>query len=328
MKFRNTLLALKGMGMGIAEVIPGVSGGTIAFVTGIYERLLEAIRSVDLLLFRNLLKGRLKAVWEQVDGAFLAVLFGGMAMGVVVGVFGISYLMEHQREILYAFFFGLIIASAWYIGRKVDTWSASRIVALVAGLAIAYFISRISPAEGSVNPVYLFVSGFLAVSALMLPGISGSFILLLMGMYPVVLGAVRHILGGEGFDTLWILLCFIAGMAAGLIIFSRILTWMFHHYHELTLALLAGFMIGSLSKIWPWRIPVEWLTAEGIISTEGIPGEHARILVEKTVLPKVYTTFADPHVAGVVLSALLGIAIIAIAVYLEQRVQTQQQTQV
>jgi putative membrane protein len=320
MRTHHILLALKGVAMGIAEVIPGVSGGTIAFITGIYERLLEAIRSFDLRVPRLLLTWRIADLWKHVDGAFLLVLLGGMAIGVVAGIFGVSWLLEHEKEMLYAFFFGLILASAWYVGRKVPRWQPSQIAALAIGIGVAFLITQVSPAEGNLHPAYIMISGFLAVSALMLPGISGSFILLLLGMYALVLGAVKQFLSGS-LEMWWIILSFVAGMIAGLLIFSRVLTWMFRRYHDMTLALLAGFMLGSLGKIWPWRIPAAWLDANGNLITEGTPGEHARILEDQVVMPSAYTAIGEPHTVGVVICFVLGIALIAIAIIAEKHVR-------
>jgi putative membrane protein len=313
-------LVLKGMAMGIAEVIPGVSGGTIAFISGIYERLLKAIRSLDLELIGHLTHARLWKAFKHLDGRFLVFLLMGMAVGIVAGVFGISHLLEHYSEILYAFFFGLILASAWYVGKGVKQWDAASIIAIIAGAGIAFVITQVSPAQGVIHPLYIGLSGFLAISALMLPGISGSFILLLLGMYTVVIGTLKNILSGD-LAGWWILLCFIGGMVIGLLVFSRVLTWMFRHYHEVTLALLAGFMLGSLPKIWPWRVPVKWLDGNGIMQTTGVPGHDARILSESTVLPEQYSV-GDPDTALAICASLLGVAVILAATVIEKRLKS------
>jgi putative membrane protein len=319
---KRVALILKGMAMGVAEVIPGVSGGTIAFITGIYERLLEALRSLDLELLDFLRRAQFRKIYDHLDGSFLLFLLMGMAAGIIVGVFGISHLLEHYPEIVYAFFFGLILASAWYVGKGVKQWNASTVAALILAAVVAFIITRFSPAEGNVQPLYILLSGFLAISALMLPGISGSFILLLLGMYTVVIGTVKNILSGD-LSGWWILLCFMGGMVLGLLVFSRLLTWMFRHYHEVTLAMLAGFMLGSLVKIWPWRVPVKWLDAEGVIQSVGVPGDDARILSEAVVLPGQYT-IGDPDTTLAICAALLGIGVIVVASIVEKRLKPSQ----
>ncbi len=310
------MLALKGMAMGIAEVIPGVSGGTIAFITGIYERILLAIRDFDLVFLKLLFTGKFREIWNRVDHLFLLLLLGGMACGVVAGVFGVTHLMETYPEVLWAFFFGLIVASAWYVGRQVKEWSIAKIAAVCIGIIVAYMVTVISPVEGSTNLLYVMLSGLLAICALMLPGVSGSFVLLLLGMYTVIIGSVKDILMGAGMDKLVLISCFIVGMVVGVVSFSRVLTWMFRQYHMLTLALLSGFMIGALPKIWPWRIPVRWLGEDGSVITSGTPGEHAKILAEKQVLPGDY--FGDPHTTMVIVSFILGFLLILAASYFEK----------
>lgn len=314
---RPFALMLKGIAMGIAEVIPGVSGGTIAFITSIYERLLAAIKRVDIEFLKLILRGRFSDAWKMLDRIFLLWLFGGMGCGVVSGVFGVSHLMTHYPEILWAFFFGLIAASAWYIGRQVQGWNAGRILLLLLGIAIAYVITQVSPAHGNTQLWYVALSGFLAISALMLPGISGSFILLLLGMYPIVIGAVKSVLTSPGGTEIILLTCFALGMLIGVIAFSRVLTWMFRHYHASTLALLAGFMVGSLGKIWPWRIPVRWIESTGNMKTTGVMEEGARVVSEQVVLPGSYPY--EPHTIAVVLALLAGVAIILLTMYFESR---------
>ena len=304
--------------MGIAEVIPGVSGGTIAFITGIYERLLLAIRAFDAQFFRLILTGQFRDAWRKLDTTFLVLLLMGMACGVIAGVFGITHLMEKYPEVLWAFFFGLIISSAWYVGRQVSVWNAKRVIVLCIGIAGAFAVTIISPAEGSTNLLFVTLSGLLAICALMLPGISGSFVLLLLGMYTVIIGSIKELLSGDGMDDIVLILCFVCGMIIGLMVFSRILTWMFRHYHMSTLALLSGFMIGSLSKIWPWRIPTKWIDAQGNIGTTSIPPEHARVLTEKQVFPGEYV-IGDPHTAMVAVSFVAGLLVIAGALYFEKR---------
>jgi putative membrane protein len=306
--FNNIKLALKGMLMGIAEVIPGVSGGTIAFITGIYERLIDAIRSVDLQFAGHIGKGRLRTAWGHIDGNFLAVLLIGMAIGVVTGVFGVTHLMDNYPEELWGFFFGLIVASAIYIGRRVQHWSWDKIILLLLGGVFSYGITVLSPAVGSQSLIYVFASGLIAISALILPGISGSFILLLLGMYTVVIPSVKQLLTLQ-FDALPIVLAFGIGCIIGVMSFSRVLSWLFHNFHNRTLAFLTGVMIGSLNKIWPWRNPEQWLSESGEIIASSEIVEDAKLLVEHNVAPANYT-LADPNTLVVVICAIVGFTIV------------------
>ncbi len=300
--------AFKGMAMGMAEVIPGVSGGTIAFITGIYEKLLNSIKAFGPEALSAFKKEGIAGVWTAINGSFLAALIGGMVMGIVVGVFGITYLLDNYPPAVWAFFFGLIIASAVYIGRQITRWSAAEIGCLIFGAIIAYGITIISPAEGSHNLLFVFLCGVLAISALILPGISGSFILLLMGMYTYIINdTLRPALSTFAIDKLLVMFVFAMGCLTGLMTVSRLLSWTFKHYRSITLAMLTGFMIGSLNKIWPWRNPIEWLRDDAmniILDDEGLP---KKILMEENVLPVNYDG-GDPMVVVVVIMIVLGLA--------------------
>ncbi|MFT6707224.1 MAG: putative membrane protein [Flavobacteriales bacterium] len=299
--------AFKGMAMGMAEVIPGVSGGTIAFITGIYEKLLNSIKAFGPEAIRAYKEGGVSAVWIAINGTFLVTLVGGMVLGIVVGVFGITYLLDNYPPAVWAFFFGLIIASAIYIGRQISKWSAAEIGFLVIGAIIAYGITIISPAEGSHSLLFVFLCGVLAISALILPGISGSFILLLLGMYTYVINdTLKPALSTFAFDKLLVMFVFAMGCLTGLMTVSRLLSWTFKHYRSVTLATLTGFMLGSLNKIWPWRNPIEWLRDDAmniILNEEGLP---KKILMEENVLPGNYDG-GDPMVLMVVVMIVLGL---------------------
>ena len=269
-------LALRGMAMGIAEVIPGVSGGTIAFITGIYETLINTIKAFSPSLIKTFKQDGVNGVWSAINGNFLISLMVGMAMGIVVGVFGVTHLLENYPQHLWGFFFGLIVASAIYIGRQVGKWGAQEVVGLLVGIAVAYYITVASPAQGNEALWYVFISGMIAISALILPGISGSFILLLMGMYTVVLPEVRNALTTFETESLILVSVFAMGCLVGLTTISRVLSWMFSNHKNLTLATLTGFMIGSLNKVWPWRnVLSERLNSKG----EMVP------FLEESVLP-------------------------------------------
>lgn len=305
------MLALKGMAMGIAEVIPGVSGGTIAFITGIYEELIHTIKTIlGPGLLRAYRKGGVAEAWKTGNFAFLLSLLFGMALGVGGGVFGITHLLEHYPVLLWAFFFGLIIASSIYIGRQVETWTWREILSLAAATLLAFYITIATPSQGNPALWFVFVSGVIAISALMLPGISGSFMLLLMGMYTLIIPSVKSVLQNQDAASLVIVAVFGAGCLIGLSTFSRVLSWLFKHFRQTTLAALTGFMIGSLNKIWPWRNVIETrINSKG----EEVP------FLERSVLPGQYE--GDPMILGVILLAIVGF----VTVFLIERVGTQKE---
>lgn len=302
-------LALKGMAMGMAEVVPGVSGGTIAFITGIYERLINAVKSFDPVFLRLFFRLRLKGAFLHVDGGFLVTLLAGMLVGVVIGVFGISHLLENHPEELWGFFFGLILASVLYVGRRVDAWSTARILMVVVSAVATYFLTSLTPAEGSGDLAYVFLCGVIAISALILPGISGSFMLLLLGMYTVIIPALRRLMSGFAVDDLVMLVVFGFGCLTGLAVFSRILSWTFKHYRSNTLAILTGIMLGSLNKIWPWRNPTLWADEQGNVLTEPGVLPDLRVLVEENVWPAAYTQ-GEPDVWLVVICGVVGFVLV------------------
>jgi putative membrane protein len=312
--------ALKGMAMGIAEVIPGVSGGTIAFITGIYEKLIDTIKAFGPELFSALRQGGLKQGWKAINGNFLLALIIGMAIGIVGGVFGVVHLLENYPILLWSFFFGLIIASAIYIGRQVGKWGAAEIIGLVAGIAIAYFITVASPAEGNRALWFVFISGSIAISALILPGISGSFMLLLMGMYTYIIPTVKDTLKTLNPDGLGVLIVFALGCAVGLFIFSRILSLLLHRYHQPTMAVLTGFMIGSLNKIWPWRVPVSGLTEDGTMVQWEKGIELDKIIEEVNLWPSTYAErMGDPSTLYAILLMFIGFVLVFGIDYLSKK---------
>ena len=246
-------IMLKGAAMGVAEVIPGVSGGTLAFITGIYERLLTAISNVNLGLITTLKKEGLKAVWAKIDGLFLTKLLAGMALGFVVGLKLVVSLLESHPVLIWSFFFGLILASIPLIGKQVKKWGGMEVALLVFGAALVYWITITAPSQGSEHLLMVFVAGIIGVSALMLPGLSGSFVLLLMGMYTIIMPAVHDFLGNPFGPETGIVIAFGLGMLIGLLTFAKVLSFTFKKYPNPTLALLTGFLIGSLNKVWPWQ---------------------------------------------------------------------------
>lgn len=304
-------MVLKGMAMGIAEVIPGVSGGTIAFITGIYEKLLHTIKAFGPEAIQAFRKEGISGFWSAINGTFLVALLFGMGIGIGIGVFGVTHLMESFPEVLWAFFFGLIIASAIYIGKQVSRWSVPEYLLLSLGAIFAFYITTISPANGNESLWFVFLSGAIAISALILPGISGSFILLLMGMYTFVIPTVKDALTTFNPDSLVILAVFGAGCLTGLVLFSRVLSWTFENHKSKTLALLTGFMIGSLNKIWPWRNPTEWLQDDAgnmILNSKGLQ----KVIKEENIAPWNYeiVTQQDPMIIASIIAAILGFGLV------------------
>lgn len=243
---------LRGVLMGAADIVPGVSGGTMAFITGIYDRLLGSIRAFDLELLRMLLRADVRAAWAHVDGNFLLALFAGIATSIVTLARGISWLLEFHPVPLWAFFFGLILASALVLLRQIEAWHPLRLLAMLAGTAIAAGIALSPMLSLDVGLAGVFVAGFMAICAMILPGISGSFILVLLGMYGPTLAAVK------GLDLAY-LAVLAAGAGCGLLCFSRLLHWLLHRFHQATMSLLTGFLFGSLLVVWPWKRTLAWV---------------------------------------------------------------------
>lgn len=302
-------LALKGAAMGIAEVIPGVSGGTIAFITGIYEQLIDSIKAFGPGLIGTFKNSGFKGVWDEINGSFLLNLGVGMVLGVVVGVFGVTHILETYPVLLWSFFFGLIVASAIYIGKQVKHWGGKQIAGLIFGIAVAFYITIAAPSEGNEALWFVFLSGVIAISALILPGISGSFILLLMGMYTIIVPIVKTTLTTFAVDGLVVMGVFAAGCLIGLMSFSRVLSWTFKRYHDTTMAVLTGFMIGSLNKIWPWRQAVKGLDENGNIIEITPEVQADKILEEVNLFPGDYAlNVGESYLMIAILLMLLGFA--------------------
>ena len=249
---------LKGFAIGAANVIPGVSGGTIAFITGIYERLIEAISRFDGVTAGLLLKFRLGEAWRRVDGRFL----GALGLGVVVSILTMARILEwgfeHYPVMVWAFFFGLIAASLPAVCRQVKRWEVGSTVAIVTGVGSAVSMAFMAPASGSDNVFYLVLCGVVAMCSMIVPGLSGSFVLLLMGNYKIIMiEAVNNLTEGAIWEGLRILIPFGLGAVAGLIVLARFLRWLFHAWHDIAMALITGFVAGSLVLIWPWKDTLE-----------------------------------------------------------------------
>lgn len=290
------IIYLKGMAMGAADVVPGVSGGTIAFITGIYERLIQAIRSVNLQWFSLLFQGKWQECWQRADGGFLVALIAGIGTSVLLLAGVISWLLLNEPVLIWAFFFGLIIASSIYITRQVSHWSIAAMVLLCLGAAFAVTIGLARPAEVEVSTAYLFMCGAIAICAMILPGISGSFILVLLGAYSVILQAVHQL-------DLAVLLVFMTGCVVGILLFSHVLGWLLEHHHDPMLAALTGFLIGSLYLIWPWKEVISYYTSG---SGKQKPLEQLNVSPERFS----EVTGQDPQVLLVILLVCLGVILV------------------
>lgn len=248
---------LKGLAMGAANVIPGVSGGTVALVTGIYERLINALKSCDFKALKLLLSRDFKGAWQHVDGSFLAAILGGVAVSIISLAKLLEYLLGSYEVLTMAFFFGLIAVSVLSVGRTVKQWGVSAISALLVGTLLAVSVAFLAPAGENANAGYLFVCGVVAICSMILPGLSGSFVLIIMGNYALVLGAIGR------FDMA-ILLPMALGCGIGLLAFAHLLGWVYAKFHDQTVALMTGFILGSLAIVWPWKNTLtEVVTREG-----------------------------------------------------------------
>ena len=300
------IIGLKGLAMGAADVVPGVSGGTIAFISGIYQELIDSINGINFSLIKTIKNEGLLAAWKQANGSFLISLLLGIGISILTFSKIIVKLLDTQPILLWSFFFGLIIVSIVLIYKEITHWRTVSFLALIFGIVVSYYITIARPSLATDSHFYLFLSGFIAIIAMILPGISGSFILLLMGSYETVLGTINKVREGivslnmqlfwEAFSKL---LVFIVGAVLGIKAFSKILNWMFSNHKNTTLALLVGFMMGSLNKVWPWKEVLETR-----INSHGktVP------FLEKSILPQDF--IGDAQISYALLFAILGFTVI------------------
>lgn len=243
---RSLRLFVTGLSMGIADLVPGVSGGTIAFLSGIYEELLESIRIVSGTTLKLLLQGKMILAVQSVPFSFLIPLVGGLGLSIFSLANLLSWLLNSYPVFVWSFFFGLVLASVFIVLKRVVSWDLPDKIAFTVATIAAYFLVGAVPIETPTNLLFIFLSGAIAICAMILPGISGSFILLLLGKYQYILAAVV----GRDFLTLAV---FIGGCIIGLSVFARFLSWLFAHHHDISVVVLAGIMLGSIRKIWPWK---------------------------------------------------------------------------
>ena len=292
----------KGLAMGVADVVPGVSGGTIAFISGIYEELIETIHNIDLGFFKIWKKEGFLKAWEHYNLSFLLALFSGVFISIISLAKLITWLLDVYPIMVWSFFFGLVIASIVFVGKQITNWRLAVIGALLVASVLSYLITIADPIGSPESTWFLFLAGFIAIIAMILPGISGAFILLLMGAYTAVIGIVTQL--GEGMTTLnsslflsalGKLLIFGLGAIIGLKMFSRVLNWMFKHHKNLILAVLTGFMVGALNKIWPWKEVLQYRMNH---AGENIP------FIERSILPQNYE--GNPQILYAIIFAIIG----------------------
>lgn len=295
-------VSLKGIAMGAADVVPGVSGGTIAFISGIYEELLQSISNINIDLFKTLKNEGFKAAWKQLNGNFLLALFLGIAVSFISLAKLISWLLDTHPILLWSFFFGLVVASIIYVAKQIEKWNVLSITLLIGTTFLAYIITTLPPlvSEDS-SLLFIFLAGAIAICAMILPGISGSFILVLLGAYKPVLSALTN-------KNIPVIVVFMLGAILGLLSFSRVLKWLFAHYKNLTLAALTGFIIGSLNKIWPWKKVLTYRTNS---HGEKVPFN------EESILPSSFD--GDPQIVYAFLLALVGFGLILLLEKLAQK---------
>lgn len=260
--------------MGAADAVPGVSGGTIAFISGIYEELISSISQVNLSLLKTLKENGIKSAWKQINGNFLLALITGIFISFVSFMRLAKYLLEHHPILIWAFFFGLVIASILYIAKQIKQWTFLNILTAIIAAFLAYYITTLPSLANNDSPYFLFIAAAIAICAMILPGISGAFILVLLGAYKTLSTAFHD------FDIKNILI-FVAGAVTGLLSFSKLLKWLFNNHKNFTLAILTGFIIGSLNKIWPWK---ETLSTRIDSNGAEIP------VLQQSILPNKFTT--------------------------------------
>ncbi|WP_262492462.1 DUF368 domain-containing protein [Marinobacter sp. AL4B] len=283
----------RGMAMGAADIVPGVSGGTIAFITGIYFRLLEAISAAPVAFVRQLVRGDFLGFWRAIDGFFLISLLAGILTSIASLASLITWLLDQHPILIWSFFFGLIVASVWHVGQQVKRYSTVLLVPLLAGAVFAWWVTTLPASEVDPSALAFLGAGALAICAMILPGISGSFLLLIIGMYAPVLSAIKTAAIGD-------LAVFMVGCLIGLLSVARLITLAFKHAHDTVLALLTGFMIGALVKVWPWQETLSWRTNS---SGEKVP------LTQLPVSPDTWAMLYDqePLVGLATLMACVGL---------------------
>ncbi len=304
---KNIMVAVKGACMGAADVIPGVSGGTIAFIMGIYDEFVGSLASINMEAVRLLFGGKFKEFWKHINGSFLLSLFIGIGFSVIALAGLMQYLLANQPIQTWAFFFGLIVASSLFIVRGIKGWAVREALFLISGVILGVVICTLTPTQTPDALWFIFLSGALAICAMVLPGISGSFILLILGKYQYIMGAISGLVSGADFGANLLVICvFGAGVVVGILAFSKFLHWLLARWQKETMIVLAGFIIGSLVKVWPWsnmdaivasQFPVVARMEEaGIADLSGVVAE--------------YSGLVNYHIGSAIVFAVLGFALV------------------
>jgi putative membrane protein len=290
--FDYLIISLKGMAMGAADAVPGVSGGTIAFISGIYEELIASISLVNFSLIKTFKNEGIKSVWNKVNGNFLLSLVIGILISFVSFMKIAKHLLELHPILVWSFFFGLVLASILYVSKQIKKWDPLRITLFILAVFLAYYITTLPSLANNENPIFLFLAAAIAICAMILPGISGAFILVLLGADKTLSTAFSN------FDIKNIII-FIAGAIVGLLSFSKLLKWLFNNYKNSTLAILTGFIVGSLNKIWPWKQTLSFR-----IDSKGIEVP----ILQQSILPQEFAKLynLDPQVGFAILLMTIG----------------------
>jgi putative membrane protein len=294
--------------MGAADVIPGVSGGTIAFITGIYDQLIGSINSINGEAIKLFFSGRFKEFWKHINGSFLVSLFCGILFSVLTLAGLMQYLLEHHPIQTWAFFFGLIVASSIFILKGIEGWNMKYVIFVILGIILGVVVCTLSPTQTPDALWFIFLSGAIAICAMILPGISGSFILLILGKYKFIMGAITGLTSGAAVgESMVILSVFAVGAVCGLLSFSKFLHWLLGRYHKQTLLVLAGFIIGSLVKVWPWSNMEAIVTAQfpEIADMVRATAEPVPAEILSDYIPQV-----DLQIGSAILFALLGFSLV------------------
>ena len=313
-------IAVKGACMGAADVIPGVSGGTIAFIMGIYDEFVGSIARIDSEAVGLLLKGKIRDFWKHINGNFLVSLVAGIGVSVIALAGLMQYLLSHHPIQTWAFFFGLIVASSIFILRGISGWKLREILFLIFGGILGVVVCTLSPTRTPDALWFIFLSGAIAICAMILPGISGSFILLILGKYEYIMGSISNLISGVDFGHNFLILCvFMVGAIVGILGFSKFLHWLLARWHKETLIVLAGFIIGSLVKVWPWSnmsaiVCSQFPAVAAIEKTveaaaeSGIGVELAQKAFDAAVAQ--HATMIEPQFLSAALFAILGFSLV------------------
>ena len=303
------MVAVKGACMGAADVIPGVSGGTIAFITGIYDQLIGSINSISGTALKLFFSGKFKEFWKHINGSFLVSLFCGILVSVLSLAGLMQYLLEHHPIQTWAFFFGLIVASSIFILRGIQGWNMKSAMFPVLGVVLGIVVCTLSPTQTPDALWFIFLSGAIAICAMILPGISGSFILLILGKYKYIMGAITGLTTGAAVGESLVILCvFAVGAVCGILAFSRLLHWLLARFNKETLMVLAGFIIGSLVKVWPWS------NMEAIVISQFPEIADMAAATQQAIPAEVladYIPQVDMQISSAVLFALIGFFLVA-----------------